>query len=141
MRKLKLNLSIAILLFATLTNISCKNNNEEGSVDHSGMEHENMNGAQEMMEGGADASKDLRSGQIENSQTGRIVTNYLKIKDALVADNTADATKAGESLVTAFEKFDMTEYDEGQQQELTEIIEDAKEHAEHITMREISHQR
>ncbi|UJH91890.1 DUF3347 domain-containing protein [Antarcticibacterium sp. 1MA-6-2] len=46
-----------------------------------------------------------------------------------------------ESLVAAFEEFDMSEYEGGQQKELTEIIEDAKEHAEHITMSDIAHQR
>ncbi|UJH91891.1 DUF3347 domain-containing protein [Antarcticibacterium sp. 1MA-6-2] len=30
----------------------------------------------------------------KNSQTGRIVNDYLKLKDALVADNTQDAANA-----------------------------------------------
>ncbi|QED37162.1 DUF3347 domain-containing protein [Antarcticibacterium arcticum] len=141
MKNLKVNLGIAMLVIASLTAVSCKNNNEEGSVDHSTMDHENMNADSDMMEGGAQPSQDVMGSENEDSQTGRIVNDYLELKDALVADNIKDAAKAGEGLVKAFEEFDMSEYEEGQQQELTEIIEDAKEHAEHITMSDIAHQR
>lgn len=141
MKNLKVNLGIAMLVFASLTAVSCKNNNEEGNVDHSTMDHENMNADSNMIEGGSQASEDMRGSENQDSQTGRIVNDYLQLKDALVADNTEEAAKAGEGLVKAFEGFDMSEYEEGQQQELTEIIEDAKEHAEHITMSDIAHQR
>ena len=141
MKNLKVNLGIAMLVFVSLTAVSCKNNNEEGNVDHSTMDHENMNTNSDMMEGGSQAAEDMPGSENEDSQTGRIVNDYLELKDALVADNTEDAAKAGEGLVTAFEGFDISEYEEGQQQELTEIIEDAKEHAEHITMSDMAHQR
>lgn len=141
MKNLKVNLGIAMLVFASLTAVSCKNNNEESNVDNLEMDHENMNEGSEMMEGRSQASEDMAGSENQDSQTGRIVNDYLELKDALVADNIEDAAKAGEGLVTAFEGFDMSEYDEGQQQELTEIIEDAKEHAEHITMSDMAHQR
>lgn len=141
MKSLKVNLGIAMLVIATLTAVSCKNNSEEDNSDHSTMDHENMDADSNMMEGGSQASEDMTGSENLDSPTERIVIDYLELKDALVADNTEDAAKAGEGLVTAFEEFDMSEYEGEQQQELTEIIDDAKEHAEHITMSDIAHQR
>lgn len=141
MKCLKVNLGIAMLVIVSLTAVSCKNNNEEGNIDHSTMDHENINADSDMMEGGSQASEDMTSSENMDSQTERIINDYLELKDALVADNTEDAAKAGEGLVTAFEGFDLSEHEEEQQQELTEIIEDAKEHAEHITTSDMSHQR
>lgn len=141
MKSLKVNLGIAMLVIATLTAVSCKNNSEEDNSDHSTMDHENMDADSNMMEGGSQASEDMTGSENLDSPTERIVIDYLELKDALVADNTEDAAKAGEGLVTAFEEFDMSEYEGEQQQELTEIIDDAKEHAEHITMSDIGHQR
>ncbi|MCM4158499.1 DUF3347 domain-containing protein [Antarcticibacterium flavum] len=142
MRNLRVNLGIAILTFATLTTISCRDTNEGGDMDHSEMNHENMNEGSEMMDGeNMMEGSGMMEGESENSQTGRIVNDYLQLKDALVADNVEEAAKAGGSLVAAFDGFNMSEYNETQKQELTEIIEDAKEHAEHITMSDIAHQR
>lgn len=142
MRNLRVNIGIAILTFAALTTVSCKNNSEGGDMDHSEMNHGKMDEGSEMMEGeGMTESSNLVDSENEDSQIGIIVNDYLQLKDALVADNSENAAKAGERLVTAFEGFNMDEYEEGQQQELTEIIEDAKEHAEHITMSDMAHQR
>jgi hypothetical protein len=141
MKNLKVNLGIAMLVFASFTAVSCKNQNEEDNVDHSEMNHDNMNEGSEMMEGGAQASDDISGGENQDSQTGIIVNEYLELKDALVADNSEGAAKAGESLVTAFENFDMSGYEAAEQQELAEIIENAKEHADHISYSEMDHQR
>ncbi|MDT0646465.1 DUF3347 domain-containing protein [Zunongwangia sp. F260] len=141
MKNLKVNLGIAMLVIASLTAVSCKNNNEEGNVDNSGMDHENMSEGSEMMEGGTQTSEDISGGENQDSQTGIIVNDYLELKDALVADNSEGAAKAGESLVTAFENFDRSGYEAGEQQEMTEIIEDAREHAEHIAVSDMAHQR
>jgi hypothetical protein len=76
-----------------------------------------------------------------NSATDAIIDNYLKVKNALVADNQEEAAKAGGSLVADFENFDKSSYSSEEQQELTDIIEDAKEHAEHISESAMEHQR
>lgn len=141
MKNLKVNLGIAMIVIASLTAVSCKNNNEEDNVDHSTMDHENMNADSDMMEGGSQASEDMSGSEIQDSQTERIVNDYMELKDALVDDNSEGAAQAGKNLVAAFENFDMSGYEAGDQQELTEIIEDAKEHAEHITMSDMAHQR
>ncbi|MDX1760531.1 DUF3347 domain-containing protein [Salinimicrobium sp. 3283s] len=141
MKNLKVNLGIAMLVIASLTAVSCKNNNEEGNVDHSGMDHENMSEGSEMMEDGEQTSEDMPGSENQDSQTGIIINDYLELKDALVADNSEGAAQAGESLVTAFENFDRSGYEAAEQQELTEIIESAKEHADHISYSDMAHQR
>ncbi|MGI0106405.1 DUF3347 domain-containing protein [Salinimicrobium sp. WS361] len=141
MKNLKVNLGIAMLVIASLTAVSCKNNNEEGNVDHSGMDHENMSEGSEMMEDGEQTSEEMPGSENQDSQTGIIINDYLELKDALVADNSEGAAQAGESLVTAFENFDRSGYEAAEQQELTEIIESAKEHADHISYSDMAHQR
>lgn len=141
MKNLKLNLGIAMLVIASLTAVSCKNNNEEGNVDHSGMDHENMGEGSEMMVGGEQTSENMSGSENQDSQTGIIVNDYMELKNALVADNSEGAAQAGESLVAAFENFNMSGYEAAERQELTEIIESAKEHADHISYSDMAHQR
>jgi hypothetical protein len=141
MKNLKVNLGIAMLVIASLTAVSCKNNNEEGNVDHSGMDHENMSEGSEMMEDGEQTSEEMPGSENQDSQTGIIINDYLELKDALVADNSEGAAQAGESLVAAFENFNMSGYEAAERQELTEIIESAKEHADHISYSDMAHQR
>jgi hypothetical protein len=135
MRKLKLNSGIALVILAIFTG-SCKNTNEEGNNDR-----EIDQKPSEMREKETGPSGDMSMGENQDSQTGLIVQDYLKLKDALVADNSEEAANTAKSLVTAFEDFNKSQYDAGEQQELNEIIVDAKEHAEHISTSDMAHQR
>ncbi|WP_424494093.1 DUF3347 domain-containing protein [Salinimicrobium sp. GXAS 041] len=141
MKNLKVNLGIAMLVFASFTAVSCKNQNEEDNVDHSEMNHDIMNGSSDMMEERSQTSEDMSGSENQDAQAGIIVNDYMELKDALVDDNSEGAAQAGKNLVASFENFDMSSYEAEEQQELTEIIEDAKEHAEHITMSDMAHQR
>jgi hypothetical protein len=76
-----------------------------------------------------------------NGKTGMMMQNYLELKNALVADNDKAAAKAGKSLHTSLMKFDISGFSDDQQKELKEIIDDAAEHAEHISDSPIGHQR
>lgn len=130
-----------MLVFVSLTAFSCKDNNREENVDPSGMDHEKMEESSEMMERGTKTSENMGGNEMQSSQTATIVNNYLKLKDALVADNPEGVAEAGKSLATAFEQFDRSEYTDSEQQELKDIVEDAKEHAEHMPGSDIAHQR
>lgn len=77
----------------------------------------------------------------QQSEVGTIVANYLSLKDALVADNEEAAKEYGAALVTAFDEFQIDQYDQAQQKELKDIIEDAREHSQHISESDIAHQR
>ncbi len=72
-----------------------------------------------------------------------IIASYLELKNALVADNSKKAASSAKSLTEAFAKFDISSQQKSQQNELTEIIENATEQAEHISENSgnIEHQR
>ncbi|UPS91269.1 DUF3347 domain-containing protein [Bizionia sp. M204] len=70
-----------------------------------------------------------------------ILTDYFNLKDALVGDETKKAAQSGTKLVASLKAFDMSGYTNEQQEELADIIEDATEHAEHISESAIDHQR
>ena len=145
MRTLKsINKTTILIAFSSLLLLSCKDGNkgaaEPSEMDHSEMDHSDMNGGSEMLEGEAATSGNASGKQEENAGVGRILDTYLRIKDALVEDNQKGAATAGGDLATELAELNIQEY-EGQQQELKEIIEVAKEHAEHISGSDIVHQR
>lgn len=74
-------------------------------------------------------------------QSDAVLTTYLYMKDALVNEDSKIAAEAGKDLVTQFNDFETDRYGENNQQELKEIIEDATEHAQHISDNPIDHQR
>lgn len=145
MKTLKTVSKISILIaFSSLLLLSCKDANKEAAepseMDHSEMNHSEMNGSNEMMDGEASSSENISGDQEVNTGVGKILDNYLQIKDALVGDNQEEAAKAGGDLAAALDNFDTQDYEEDQQ-DLKEIIEVAKEHAEHISGSDIAHQR
>ncbi|MFC0519239.1 DUF3347 domain-containing protein [Mesonia maritima] len=133
MRKLKKTIGILTMTLVTLTAMSCKDGKKEGAAEPMSNEmHQedgnNQDGSKQMANAGSNASD-------------AIIDNYLKIKNALVADNQEKAAEAGGNLVADFDDFDKASYSSEEQQELTDIIEDAKEHAEHISESPMEHQR
>ena len=72
-----------------------------------------------------------------------IVTGYLQLKNALAADNAADAAAAGKTLVAAFGKVDQSAIPAEHKAMYTDIESSSKEHAEHIADNagNIKHQR
>ena len=77
-----------------------------------------------------------------NSVEG-IMESYLKLKNALADDNGKDAANAGKEIVSALKGLDKSRINAGRSQELSEITENAVEHAEHIGANagNIEHQR
>ncbi len=77
-----------------------------------------------------------------NSVEG-IMDSYLKLKNALADDNGKDAANAGNKVVAALKGLDKSRINAGKSQELSEITENAVEHAEHIGANagNIEHQR
>ena len=77
-----------------------------------------------------------------NSVEG-IMDSYLKLKNALADDNGKDAANAGKEIVSALKGLDKSRINAGRSQELSEITENAVEHAEHIGANagNIEHQR
>ena len=136
MKKVRMTIKIYLMVLVTLTAMSCKDASQEKEVSEpmsSEMYQEdsdNQGGSGKMMAENAG-----------NNATNTIIDNYLQLKNALVADDQEAAAQAGGKLVDEFENFDKSNYSSEEQQELTDIIEDAKEHAEHIAESAIDHQR
>ena len=145
MRKLKLSMGILAIVFATLTVASCKdakkeqNNEEEHQSEmsteenHSEMNHDNSDGHHD------GEKKEMAMNGNGASQV--ILNDYFNLKDALVSDDNAKAKELGATLAKSLENLDVTKYGDAQKTELNEIIEDAVEHAEHISESPMEHQR
>lgn len=71
------------------------------------------------------------TGSYEAKSISATLDHYLSLKKALVEDNSEEAANTGKLLFDALVEFDQSSVSD-QQQELAEIIEDAKMHAEHI---------
>ncbi len=129
-----MTLGILTMTLATLTAMSCKDGKKDGAT--APMSNEMYQNNDQNQEG----SK-MMADNSSNSATNTIIDNYLQIKNALVTDDQEAAAKAGGDLFDDLEGFDMSTYSSQEQKELTDIIEDAKENAEHISDSPIEHQR
>ncbi len=111
--------------------------------DHAKMNH--TKGGQSMMQSKMTGKMALSPAiKVERSQSATaIINNYLALKDALVEDNSKKAADAGKMLFDALSKFDLSAQSKPQQEELKDIIDDAKENTEHIVENsgKIDHQR
>jgi len=126
--------------------MSCNSENETHTEDHhqSGSmsedhhEHEHKSKVEESI---------MDMGNTDNVPESSILTpiidNYLKLKNALVQDNSKTAAKAGKTLFDSFENLDKSKIEKSNLKEYNEIVEDAMEHAEHIGENDdnIEHQR
>jgi hypothetical protein len=146
MKTLKTILGI-LVLGLMLTTVSCKDAKKEESNDSSHSEMNNHNNSDGHHDGDKQGNteesneRNVTETIQENSETTPIIDSYILIKNGLVADNLVDAAKGGTAMVDAFSKFDMTKLSGDTHKEYMEIMESAKEHAEHIVKSDINHQR
>ena len=148
MSKLKLTLGVVAIAFITLTAVSCKDNKKEkmNEESHSEMGHDNSDGhhdndSSEMNHDDTGESNEMMHSNTQDSGVSQVVSDYMALKDALVETNKDAAAKAGNKLNNTLSTFDVSSYTSEQQDELKDILEDAKEQAEHIGKSEMDHQR
>jgi len=134
---MKQNVMIAGLALVLLSATACKdgNKNEPAAPMSNEMHQESMDDKPV----NEDDEMAMNNGQ--DAKAEAILTDYFNLKDALVADDNAKAKELGASLATTLGKLDISEYTDTQQQDLKDIVEDAVEHAEHISESDIAHQR
>jgi hypothetical protein len=102
--------------------------------DHSEMNHDNSDGHHDS------DKKEMAMNGDGNSQA--VLNDYFNLKDALVADDNAKAKTLGATLATTLGNLDVSSnFSDTQKADLKDIIEDAVEHAEHISESDIDHQR
>jgi hypothetical protein len=72
-----------------------------------------------------------------------IIDNYLALKNALAVDDSKKAASSGKMLFDAIVKLNVSTLPASKQKELKDILDDAKENAEHISVSggKIDHQR
>jgi len=61
-----------------------------------------------------------------------IVNAYLQLKNAFTKDNTTEAATAGTALEAVFKNFDKSTLTSAQKKTFEDVVDDAREHAEHI---------
>ncbi len=138
---MKQNVMIAGLALVLLSATACKdgNKNEPAAPMSNEMHQESMDDMMDDKPMNEDDEMAMNNGQ--DAKAEAILTDYFKLKDALVADDNTKAKELGASLATTLGKLDISEYTDTQQQDLKDIVEDAVEHAEHISESDIAHQR
>ena len=85
--------------------------------------------------------EDMEMAMNGDGDSQAVLNDYFNLKDALVADDNAKAKELGAILATSLGKLDISKYTDAQQSDLKDIVEDAVEHAEHISESDIAHQR
>lgn len=140
MRKVILSMVIATMILT----ISCGQQTDKKQVEekevsksvdshnHGDHEHGNFSDTKERI---------IKASSQKNDASTAIIEAYLQIKNALVSDDREAAAKGGTALLTAFSEFDMTALKGEAHKEYMEILENAKEQAEHIVKSPIDHQR
>jgi hypothetical protein len=138
MKNLKVTTGILAMAFLTLTAMSCKDAKKEHNYDeghNTEMNHDNSDGHHDS------DKKEMAMNSNQDGNAEMILKDYFNLKDALVSDDEAKAKEFGAVLKKSLEILAISKYTEEQQTELKEIIEDAIEHAEHISESPIAHQR
>lgn len=145
MKTINRSIGMVALVATMILAVSCKDNKKEhdNSDDHhsemnaddnqSKMEHDNSDGHHD------GESKEMAMNGNGASQV--ILNDYFNLKDALVSDDNAKAKELGATLAKSFGNLNVSNYTDAQKADLKDIIEDAVEHAEHISESDIDHQR
>lgn len=150
MKNLKLNTGIIVAILILSIAISCKDSKKESKNHmkhqtemkdeaHSMIKHNNSDGLHKKS-----IKKEVSTIELNNQKnitTTFIIEAYIEIKNGLASDNKENAAKGGTALVEAFSVFDMAKLSTENHKEYMEIMESAKEHAEHIVKSDIKHQR
>lgn len=90
-----------------------------------------------------DPSDQTKMGKMQESKLENIITAYLNLKNALVADNPKDAATFGNKVVAEISKLEVKSFTTEQKKVYDEVMDDAIEQAEHIgdNGSNIAHQR
>ena len=124
--------------------VSCKQKNKQAETTNTPMMENDSTMDMENSTMTMDKNNEKSaSDQSSNASINEVVANYLKLKNALVNDNSKEAANSGNALVATIGKVDMNSISKEQMKDYMDIADDAKEHAEHIGSNggDIVHQR
>lgn len=115
--------------------------NNHGVMNNSEMESEEHHHDDEDHAATSSTEREIETSTQKNVATSTIIDSYLQIKNSLVSDSKDGAAKGASMLLMAFSNFDMSNLKGDTLNEYMEILESAKEQAEHIVKSPIDHQR
>jgi hypothetical protein len=117
------------IAIAAISFTACNNTSDENSS-------KNTDTAQSAIQPDDRAAKNTAS-------VNEIVAGYLHVKNALANDNGKDAANSGNAIISAAVAIDTTTFAPQQKKIWDDVIDDIKEHAEHIGANgdKIEHQR
>ncbi len=129
--------NVFLYAIATSVFIAC---NSRGDADN---ESSTKPESASISKAGSDTANSTSAITSSDFSITEIMSDYLKLKNALTNDNAKSASEAGNALVAGFTKLETNSLSTDQKKKFTEISEDAKEHAEHIAANagNIQHQR
>lgn len=130
MKTVKRTIGTMALAAIMVLTVSCKdgNKNEPAAPMSNEMHQESMDDKDNMA-------------MNDNQDAKAVLQDYFKLKDALVETNNDKAKQLGATLASTLGSFDASSYSDNEQQELKDILQDAIEHAEHISESDMAHQR
>lgn len=148
MKLLKLGVSLSVVLLLSFSAISCsEKKSEEVSKETEGKTNDEHDSGEEATADNHDMSdKQMDHSTMDMGDTKKsnaIVAGYIQLKNALVDDNSKEASVAAESMLNAFKEFDASAFTADEQKEIGDILENAIEQAEHISknLDKMEHQR
>lgn len=113
--------------------VSCNQKNKEVETTNTPMMENdstmNMENSTMTMDNNTEKSASAKN---SNASINEVVANYLKLKNALVNDNSKEAANSGNALIATIGKVDMNSISKEQMKDYMDIAESAKENAEHI---------
>ncbi|HBR52795.1 MAG TPA: hypothetical protein DEA82_00865 [Flavobacteriaceae bacterium] len=132
MKTVKRTIGTMALAAIMVLTVSCKDGskNEPAAPMSNEMHQESM-----------DDKDDMAMNENQDAKAEAILKDYFNLKDALVGDDNDKAKELGATLASTLGSFDASSYSDSEQQDLKDIMEDAIEHAEHISESDIAHQR
>ena len=80
----------------------------------------------------SDTTKPVSTVTLSNFSIKEIVSNYLKLKNALTKDDSKTAATAGNAIVANLATLDPNSLPATQKKAFTDVADDAREHSEHI---------
>ena len=141
------NILYAVLAMSMLA-ISCgkKENNNKSAEDGQDVStaSEGVATGHGSTGAGDSPTTDVNAGvAIASFSTKGIIKAYLQLQDALAGDDAKGAASAGKALVNEFDTVDLQTVAANKRADYLDIVADAKEHAEHISLNasDIAHQR
>ena len=132
MKTVKRTIGTMALAAIMVLTVSCKDGskNEPAAPMSNEMHQESM-----------DDKDDMAMNENQDAKAEAILKDYFNLKDALVGDDNDKAKELGATLASTLGSFDASSYSDSEQQDLKDIMEDAIEHAEHISESDMAHQR